>query len=51
MEYGLLASKSSEFIGSILWNLKDAWNSTPWWMIVAFAVGILLIWRILFRTR
>lgn len=51
MEYGLLASKSSEFISSILYNLGVAWDSVSWWMIAAFALGILIIWRTLFRSR
>ncbi len=47
LEYGLLASMSS-IVSSILTQLGDAWDSTPWWAITAGVVvllGIGLFWR------
>jgi hypothetical protein len=49
MEYGLIASKSSEILADFFWQLGAAWNATPLWAIIAVALGITTMGYLFFR--
>ena len=40
IEYGLLASKSSEIFSDLLWQLRSFWNSMPFqaWIVIGIIV-------------
>jgi len=41
VEYGLLASKTSDFLGDFFWQMKILLGSMPLWQIIG--AGVLLI--------
>jgi len=50
-EYGLLASKSSEFISEFFWQLQSAWHATPRWVVIAAAAALVLAFYLAFKKR
>jgi hypothetical protein len=51
VEYGLLASKSSEILSGIFGQLQSLWDSIPLGSPVAIGAGIVAVFYFLFRKR
>jgi hypothetical protein len=51
VEYGLLASKSSDFFFELLEQLKGIWASIPFWIPMAVALGFVLLIYLILRSR
>jgi hypothetical protein len=50
VEYGLLARMSS-ILSDVLWQLQEAWDFLPWWVLIALALAIIVTVRYLFFKR
>ena len=51
VEYGLLASKSSEILLGIFGQLQSLWDSIPFGSPVAIGAGVVLLLYLLFWKR
>jgi hypothetical protein len=51
VEYGLLASKSSEILLGIFGQLQSLWDSIPFGSPAAIGAGVVLVLYLLFRKR
>lgn len=51
VEYGLLASKSSELLSGIIGQMQSLWDVIPFGSPVAIGAGIAMVLYLLFRKR
>ena len=51
VEYGLLASKSSDFLSGILGQMQGLWDAIPFGSPVVIGAGIVAVFYLLFRKR
>lgn len=51
VEYGLLASKSSEFLSGIIGQMQSLWDAIPFGSPVAIGAGIAMVLDLLFWKR
>jgi hypothetical protein len=51
VEYGLLASKSSEILLGIMGSMQSLWDAIPFGSPVAIGAGIVAVFYLLFRKR
>jgi hypothetical protein len=51
VEYGLLASKSSEFLSGIIGQMQGLWDAIPFGSPVAIGAGIAMVLYLLFWKR
>ena len=51
VEYGLLASKSSEILSGLFGQLQSLWDSIPFGSPVAIGAGIAMVLYLLFWKR
>jgi hypothetical protein len=51
VEYGLLASKSSDFLFDLLEQLKGVWASIPFWIPMMVVLGFVLLIYLTLRSR
>ncbi len=51
VEYGLLASRASDFLGDFFWQMKILLGSLPWWQIVIACVVLVAILHCLFKSH
>ena len=51
VEYGLLASKSSEFLTGVIGQMQGLWDTIPFGSPVAIGAGIAVVLYLLFRKR
>jgi hypothetical protein len=51
VEYGLLASKSSEILSGIIGQMQGLWDAIPFGSPVAIGAGIAAVFYLLFRKR
>jgi hypothetical protein len=51
VEYGLLASKTSDFLGDFFWKMKILLGSMPLWQIIGAGVLLIAALHWLFKSR
>lgn len=51
VEYGVLVSKSADFLFDVWWQLRDAWYSIPSWILIVAVVGFSLLIYFTLRSR
>jgi hypothetical protein len=51
VEYGLLASRASDFLGDFFWQMKILMGSMPLWQIVGAGVVLVVILHWFFKSR
>jgi len=51
VEYGLLASRSSEFLSGIIGQLQGLWDAIPFGSPVAIGAGIAAVIYFIFRKQ
>jgi len=51
VEYGVLASKSSEIFSNFYWQIRNIWNDVPFVMAALIVFGILAMLYFLLRNR
>jgi hypothetical protein len=51
VEYGLLASKTSNFLGDFFWQMKILLGSMPLWQIVCAGIVLVAILHFLLKSR
>jgi hypothetical protein len=51
VEYGLLASKTSDFLGDFFWQMKILLGSIHLWKIIGAGIVLVAILNWLFKSR
>jgi hypothetical protein len=51
VEYGLLASKSSDFLSGIIGQMQSLWDALPFGAPVAIGAGIAIVLYLIFWKR
>jgi len=44
IEYGLLASKSSEIFSNLLWQVRSLWDSIPIPVLIAVVIFVIVVY-------
>jgi len=51
VEYGVMASRSSEFFSDFYWQFRNIWNEMPWGMTILVVFGVFTVVYFLLRNR
>jgi hypothetical protein len=51
VEYGLLASKASDFLGDFFWQMKILLDSMPLWQMIGAGVILVALLHWLLKSR
>ena len=51
VEYGLLASRASDFLGEFFWQMKNLLGSMPLWQMIGAGVILVALLHWLLKSR